>query len=165
MQTHSSQRERALKCNLAACTGRCAKGKITISTSFQAGSKPHATRCGSSRSSRHGNTYALGPPERSRDRGFRPMHSEVFSNSPCSLPRSALKPREKMRGKSKQTAGHTLVGLVFEASTQTAGVPGTAATWVAPTGTPAARASGCGGRTGCGCVGTVCSRSPRGPGP
>jgi hypothetical protein len=33
------------------------------------------------------------------------------------------------------------VGLVLEAPTHTAGVPGTAATWVAPTGTPAARAA------------------------
>jgi hypothetical protein len=41
------------------------------------------------------------------------------------------------------------VGLVLEASTQAAGVPGTAATWVAPTGTPAARALECGGRTSC----------------
>jgi hypothetical protein len=60
------------------------------------------------------------------------------------------------------------VGLVLEASTQAAGVTGTAATWVAPTGTPAtrhARALGCGGRTSCGCVDTVCARSPRGPGP
>jgi hypothetical protein len=39
------------------------------------------------------------------------------------------------------------------------------ATWVAPTGTPAARALGCGGRTSCGCVDTACARSPRGPGP
>jgi hypothetical protein len=35
----------------------------------------------------------------------------------------------------RPAAGHTLVGLVLEASTQAAGVPGTAATWVAPTGT------------------------------
>jgi hypothetical protein len=41
----------------------------------------------------------------------------------------------------------------------------TAATWVAPTGTPAARALGCGGRTSCGRADTVCVRSPRGPGP
>jgi hypothetical protein len=54
---------------------------------------------------------------------------------------------------------------VLEASTQTAGVPGTAATWVTPTGTPATRALGCGGRTSCGCVDTVCARSPRGPDP
>ena len=51
---------------------------------------------------------------------------------------------------ARPAAGRTLVGLVLEASTQTAGVPGTAATWVAPTGTPAARALGCGGRTSCG---------------
>jgi hypothetical protein len=35
----------------------------------------------------------------------------------------------------------------------------------APTGTPAARAPGCGGRTSCGCVDTTCARSPGGPGP
>jgi hypothetical protein len=51
-----------------------------------------------------------------------------------------------------------LVGLVLEASTQTAGVPGKAATWVAPTGTPAARAPGV-------AVAPACARSPRGPGP
>jgi hypothetical protein len=43
-------------------------------------------------------------------------------------------------------------------------VPGTAATWVAPTGTPAARALGCGGRTSA--VGawawTPCVRGARG---
>jgi hypothetical protein len=61
-------------------------------------------------------------------------------------------------------AGHTLVGLVLEASTQTAGVPGTAATWVAPTGMPATRELGFCGRASCGCVGAVCARSPRGPG-
>jgi hypothetical protein len=44
-------------------------------------------------------------------------------------------------------------------------MPGTAAMWVAPTGTPAARAPGCGGCTSCGCVDTVCARSPRGPRP
>jgi hypothetical protein len=44
---------------------------------------------------------------------------------------------------------------------------GTAATWVAPTGTgtPATRAPACGGRTSCGCVDAVCARSPRGSGP
>jgi hypothetical protein len=60
---------------------------------------------------------------------------------------------------------HASGALVLEASTQTAGLPGTAATWVAPTGTPAARALGCGGRASCGCVETACARSPRGPGP
>jgi hypothetical protein len=65
----------------------------------------------------------------------------------------------------RPAAGHTPVGLVLEASTRTAGVPGTAATWVAPTGAPATRALGCGGRTSCGCVETVCARSPREPGP
>jgi hypothetical protein len=61
----------------------------------------------------------------------------------------------------------TLVGLVLEAPTQTAGVPGTAATWVALTGTPAARALGVAvaPTTRCGCVDTACARSPRGPGP
>jgi hypothetical protein len=42
----------------------------------------------------------------------------------------------------RPAAGRTLVGLVLEAPTQTAGVPGTVGTWVAPTGTPAARALG-----------------------
>jgi hypothetical protein len=46
------------------------------------------------------------------------------------------------------------------------GLPGTFATWAAPTGMLAAsRAPGCGGCTSCGCVYAVCSRSPRGPGP
>jgi hypothetical protein len=36
------------------------------------------------------------------------------------------------------------VGLVLEAPTQTSGVPDTAATWVAPTGTPATPALGYG---------------------
>jgi hypothetical protein len=40
----------------------------------------------------------------------------------------------------RPAAGRTLVGLVLEASTQAAGAPGTAAMWVAPTGTPATRA-------------------------
>jgi hypothetical protein len=42
--------------------------------------------------------------------------------------------------RQKPAAGRTLVGLVLEASMQTAGVPGTAAMWVAPTGMLAARA-------------------------
>jgi hypothetical protein len=53
------------------------------------------------------------------------------------------------------------VGLVLEASTQTAGVPGTAATWVAPIGMPAARALGCGGCTSCGCGWGVGAREAR----
>jgi hypothetical protein len=57
-------------------------------------------------------------------------------------------------GQQLPAAGRTLVGLVLEASTQTAGESATAATWVAPTGTPAVRAL-CGGRTSCGCVDTT----------
>jgi hypothetical protein len=47
---------------------------------------------------------------------------------------------EQRTQRQRPAAGRTLVGLVLEASTQTAGVPGKAATWVAPTSTPAARA-------------------------
>jgi hypothetical protein len=64
-------------------------------------------------------------------------------------------------GGGQAAAGHTLVaGLVLEASTQAAGVPGTAATWVAPTGTPAARALGVVVAPAVGaCVDTTCART------
>jgi hypothetical protein len=57
----------------------------------------------------------------------------------------------------RPAAGRTLVGLVLEALMQTAGGAGyTAATWVAPTGTPVARALWCGGCTSCACLCAVC---------
>jgi hypothetical protein len=69
---------------------------------------------------------------------------------------------DKRTQRRRPAAGRTLVGLVLEASTQAAGVPGTAAAWVAPADTPAARALGC---TSCGCVDSASARSPRGLGP
>jgi hypothetical protein len=49
--------------------------------------------------------------------------------------RVASRDVRRTQRRSRPAAGHTLVGLVLEASTQAAGVPGTAATWGAPAGT------------------------------
>jgi hypothetical protein len=70
----------------------------------------------------------------------------------CALPGWEEAESRRAAGTSAEASyrSHTLVGLVLEASTHTAGVPGTAATRVAPAGTPATRAPGCGG-TSCGC--------------
>jgi hypothetical protein len=63
------------------------------------------------------------------------------------------------------------VGLVVEGSTHAAGVPGTAATWVAPTGRAAVGVLSAGGGVAvaghtrsCGCMDAVRARSPRGAG-
>jgi hypothetical protein len=72
--------------------------------------------------------------------------------------------------RQRPAAGRTLVGLVVEGSTQAAGVPGTAATWVAPIGMPVASRLERWGvvvapALGAGCVGVVCARIPGVAGP
>jgi hypothetical protein len=59
----------------------------------------------------------------------------------CGVCRGPMWPCQCPFGRSRQLE-QKKTGLVHEASTQTAGVPGTVATWVALTGTPAARAPG-----------------------
>jgi hypothetical protein len=95
-----------------------------------------------------------------------PWEAEVRSARVAGGKRPSRDVRRTQR--RRPAARRTPVGLVLGASTQAAGaVPGTAATWVAPTGTPAARALGVAVAPAVGAWTPRArgARSPRGPVP